>query len=128
MPTITIHGGPSANQQRRATAARITRWLAAHGCNRQHVIVRFVDIADDAYVGGIPASFAYRDRPQPLATAVCCIAAERDQEFRRGLAGVLAECLDVQNRTGLLHIEFRPTARDDVVLASQAELSFASAL
>lgn len=116
MPTIHIRSSPLGLPRRRAVAVRLTRWLRQRGVAPQRVVVHFSDHAPNSvYSGGMPVE-AVGDPAAVLryASVVCLVGADRDAEFRTGLADELATALGAGPGTGFLYVEFRPTRQDHV--------------
>jgi hypothetical protein len=124
MPTITIDTPAPRPSRRRAIAVRLTRWLADRGVDPAHVVVRFVDTgADTVFTGAIPVdALPYGEDGLPFASVSCCVAPERDERFRTGLADAIAAALGATEDTPFLYIEFRPTAPSFVYYARRGHL------
>ncbi len=125
MPTITIETPAPRPAKRRAIAVRLTRWLADRGVDPAHVIVRFADTgADTVYSGAMPLDALPRgDSPLQFAAVTCCVAPDRDEQFREQLAEQIAAALGVTEQTPFFYIEFRPTRPGDVYYARDGRLA-----
>ena len=111
MPTITISTPALPPVRRRAIAVRLTRWLSNTGVDPAHAIVRFVDTAGDTiFSGAMPLDAMSRgESPVRFASVVCCVAPDRDEQFRAGLAEEIAAALEATEDSSFFYIEFRPT-------------------
>lgn len=125
MPTITIETGPLRAARRRSIAVRLTRWLVQHGTAPERAIIRFTE-ADPSLVhsGGMPLdAVADAAAEVPFAWVTCCVAPDRDEDFRTELAEQITAALGVCERTTLCYIEFRPTPPRLVRLVSDGTTS-----
>lgn len=124
MPTITIDTPTLPPPGRRAIAVRLTRWLSRRGVEPAHVVVRFVDTpGGSVFSGGMPLDALPRGgSPLHHASVVCCVGADRDEEFRAALAGEIAAALGSTEDTPFLYIEFRPTRPGHVHLVRHGRL------
>lgn len=102
--------------RRRAVSVRLTRWLSERGSDRRHVVVRFETAEEGTvFVGGLPfEALPHSDNGLRYASVICCVASDRDEYFRDGLAAEIADALGMTSGTPLLYVEFRPTPRNQV--------------
>lgn len=124
MPTITIDTPALRPAKRRAISVRLTRWLSGHGVTPAHVVVRFIETPDSTvFSGGMPVdALPHGEKGLRHASVTCCVAPERDVEFRAALAEEIAAALDMTPDTPFLYIEFRPTPPGHVYVAHQGRL------
>lgn len=124
MPTITIRTGQLTAVQRRAIAVRLTRWLAEAGSKAAHVTVCFEESpAGTVFSGGMPveALAAGQDAPA-VATVLCRISPDRDEQFRHNLAQELVRLLPGGEQMPLIYVEFQRAAPADVWIANHGRL------
>ena len=116
MPTITITCDPLPVPRRRAAALRLTRWLRDRGVEPGHVVVHFADHQPGAvFTGGMPVEAVTKGADGlRFASVVACVGADRDDDFRAGLADEVAAALGVTDPEAFLYLEFRPTPREHV--------------
>ena len=124
MPTITIRTGQLTAVQRRAIAVRLTRWLAEAGSKAAHVTVCFEESpAGTVFSGGMPAeALAAGQGALPVATVLCRISPDRDQQFRHDLARELVRLLPGGEQMPLVYVEFLRAAPADVWIANHGQL------
>lgn len=127
MPTISIETRELRPTVRMAISVRLTRWLADRNVDPAHVVVRFATTADrTVFSGGVPVeALGHGSR---TATAICCVAPDRDDAFRGALAEEIAAALGMSEDASFLYVEFRPTPPGNVYVAHDGRLSRADTL
>lgn len=120
MPTLDIASPELTLQHRRRAALRLTRWFASRQATAAHVVIRFHAVPPDSvFAAGIALSSPNRrsddadERSVPFAMVSCCIAVERDADFRKNLALELQQALEIRD-SAFLYVRFEPVDRQNV--------------
>ena len=129
MPTITIRTTVLSMRERRASALRITRWLANTGVDPSHVTVIFEELPTGAtFSGGIPVEALSPGGENPAATVTCRVSHSRDDGFRHGLAAEIVRALPGGDQMPFIYIEFQPVSASDVWVATSGRVTLANQL
>ena len=132
MPTLDIVSPEIILPQRRRIVVRITRWFANQETMAAHVVIRFhIAPPDSIFAAGVALDKNNRKSANitllpsksniPFAMITCCIATERDSEFRAGLAHELQQALDIRE-PNFLYVRFEALDRKDVFYSVSGRL------
>ncbi|MFD4401541.1 hypothetical protein ACFWPH_02130 [Nocardia sp. NPDC058499] len=93
------------------------------------MVVRFEPATKGTvFVGGLPIeALPNNEAGLQHASVTCCIAPDRDDEYRAELAAEISDALGTSDSSAFLYIEFRPTPLDHVHFSVGGHLQRADA-
>ncbi len=107
MPTTTIESTVTGVGVRRRVAKDLSMWWRRQGADINHVLTRFLPVADESVYSG---PFPLAGSPvSPFALVSCVLSVERDAEFRRAYVTAVRTALAPEIPPDRVFVSFQPT-------------------